>query len=59
MAVNKENISATVDKATASNTRELGKLKDTVYYKRSFSQLVDLVMQKGLSVINKEIKKAK
>ncbi len=47
--VKKEIISATIDKTTATNVRELA-----VKEKRSFSQMVDLVLQSGLSVLKKK-----
>lgn len=59
MPVTKKNISATIDIETAEAISKLATLKNTVYHKRSFSQLVDMVAQKGMEAINKELKKIK
>jgi len=56
MPVTKKNISATIDITTDEAARKLGTKKNTVYYGRSYSQIIDLIIQKGLETINKELK---
>lgn len=55
----KDNISATVDAETKIAVAKLGTLKGTQYHKRSFSQLVDFALQRGIEAINKDLKKVK
>ena len=51
---NKEALSATINKATADAIRDLSLQKDTIYFGRSYSQNIDLVLQKGLETILKQ-----
>lgn len=50
----KESISATVEKDTAEDVREIAKKE-----KRSFSQMVDLLLQKAVSLFKEEDKSKK